>query len=65
MKTNGSRPRTTTMKATTMKHDVQSARTLRPRYPEWDRFATWRAKLDPHGTFRNEYLDRVLGPVAQ
>jgi L-gulono-1,4-lactone dehydrogenase len=39
----------------------QSAATLRPRYPEWDTFAAWRAKLDPAGTFRNEYLDRVLG----
>jgi L-gulonolactone oxidase len=37
---------------------------LRPRYPEWDLFAAWRAKLDPAGTMRNEYLDRVLGPVA-
>ena len=42
----------------------QSARTLRPRYPEWDVFAAWRSKLDPAGTFRNEYLDRVLGPVS-
>jgi L-gulono-1,4-lactone dehydrogenase len=41
----------------------QSATTLRGRYPEWDRFAEIRARLDPHGTFRNEYLDRVLGPV--
>ncbi len=42
----------------------QSARTLQSRYPEWDLFAAWRAKLDPGGTFRNEYLDRVLGPVG-
>jgi L-gulonolactone oxidase len=41
----------------------QSAATLRSRYPEWDAFAAWRAKLDPAGTFRNEYLDRVLGPI--
>jgi FAD-linked oxidoreductase len=42
----------------------QSSGTLRARYPEWDTFAAWRAKLDPTGTFRNEYLDRVLGPVG-
>jgi L-gulonolactone oxidase len=31
------------------------------RYPEWDTFQAWRAKLDPTGTFANAYLDRVLG----
>lgn len=41
----------------------QSAATLRGRYPLWDRFAEIRGKLDPDGLFRNEYLDRVLGPV--
>lgn len=41
----------------------QSAATLRERYPEWDAFARQRARLDPSGTFRNDYLDRVLGPV--
>ncbi len=40
----------------------QSASTLAERYPEWDTFQTWRGKLDPTGTFRNPYLDRVLGP---
>ncbi len=40
----------------------QDDRTLAGRYPEWDTFRTWRAKLDPRGTFRNAYLDRVLGP---
>ena len=39
-------------------HDV-----LRERYPHWDEFARVRADLDPLGTFRNAYLDRVLGPV--
>jgi len=39
----------------------QSAETLRDRYPEWDAFAEARARLDPEGTFRNDYLDRVLG----
>jgi L-gulonolactone oxidase len=42
----------------------QSAATLRDRYPEWDRFVAARARLDPDGTFRNEYLDRVLGPIG-
>lgn len=41
----------------------QTAATLAHRYPEWDTFQTWRAKLDPSGTFANAYLDRVLGPV--
>jgi L-gulonolactone oxidase len=43
----------------------QRAATLRTRYPEWDRFVAVRAELDPGGTFRNEYLDRVLGPPAR
>ncbi|MGH9134475.1 MAG: D-arabinono-1,4-lactone oxidase, partial [Ilumatobacteraceae bacterium] len=42
----------------------QSASTLRSRYPQWDDFAAVRAELDPAGTFRNEYVDRVLGPAA-
>lgn len=42
----------------------QTADTLRPRYPEWDAAAATRARLDPAGTFRNDYLDRVLGPIA-
>jgi L-gulonolactone oxidase len=43
------------------KMHFQSAATLAHRYPEWETFRTWRAKLDPTGTFRNTYLDRVLG----
>jgi L-gulonolactone oxidase len=39
----------------------QSRLTLSHRYPEWDTFQAWRAQLDPAGTFRNAYLDRVLG----
>jgi L-gulono-1,4-lactone dehydrogenase len=39
----------------------QSSHTLSYRYPEWETFREWRAKLDPSGTFRNPYLDRVLG----
>ena len=42
----------------------QSADTLRPRYPEWEAFTDQRARLDPDGTFRNPYLDRVLGPIT-
>lgn len=40
----------------------QTADTLRHRYPEWDAFHAVRARLDPHGTFANDYLDRVLDP---
>jgi len=43
------------------KMHYQSNLTLEHRYPEWDTFRTWRSKLDPSGTFRNAYLDRVLG----
>jgi len=39
----------------------QNRLTLAHRYPEWDTFQSWRGKLDPTGTFRNAYLDRVLG----
>ena len=45
------------------KRHYQTAATLRPRYPDWDRFQTVRARLDPHGRFANDYTDRVLGPV--
>lgn len=41
----------------------QDHNTLQNVYPEWDAFAKVRAELDPKGTFRNGYLDRVLGPV--
>lgn len=45
------------------KRHFQTAATLRPRYPDWDRFQAVRARLDPHGLFANDYTDRVLGPV--
>jgi L-gulono-1,4-lactone dehydrogenase len=45
------------------KRHFQTAHTLRPRYPEWDRFQAVRARLDPHGRFANAFTDRVLGPV--
>jgi FAD-linked oxidoreductase len=46
------------------KRHYQTAATLRPRYPDWDRFQAVRARLDPHGRFVNAWTDRVLGPVA-
>jgi L-gulonolactone oxidase len=46
------------------KRHFQTAETLRPRYPEWDRFQAIRARLDPDGRFANAWTDRVLGPVG-
>lgn len=43
------------------KRHYQTAATLRPRYPGWDRFAAVRDRLDPGRKFENEYLRRVLG----
>jgi L-gulono-1,4-lactone dehydrogenase len=43
------------------KRHYQSAATLRPRYPGWDRFLAVRDRLDPGRKFENEYLRRVLG----
>jgi L-gulono-1,4-lactone dehydrogenase len=45
------------------KRHFQTAATLRPRYPDWDRFAAVRARLDPEGRFANDWTDRVLGRV--
>jgi FAD-linked oxidoreductase len=42
------------------KRHFQTAETLRPRYPDWDRFAAVRARLDPEGRFANGYVRRVL-----
>ena len=44
------------------KRHFQTAETLRPRYPDWDRFQAVRERLDPEGRFANEYVRRVLGP---
>ena len=44
------------------KRHFQTARTLRSRYPEWDRFQNVRARFDPHGRFANAHVRRVLGP---
>jgi L-gulonolactone oxidase len=41
----------------------QTAETLAPRYPEWDRFQSARRRLDPNAVFTNAYLDRVLGKL--
>lgn len=43
------------------KMHFQTAETLAPRYPEWERFAQVRSLLDPTKRFDNDYLDRVLG----
>ena len=44
------------------KRHFQTAATLAERYPRWEDFLDARARLDPDGRFRNQYLDRVLGP---
>jgi L-gulonolactone oxidase len=46
------------------KRHYQSAATLSKRYPDWDRFAAVRARLDPDGLFANDYVKRVLGPTG-
>ncbi len=40
-----------------------NAAQLYERYPRWGEFQELRAALDPDGTFRNEYVDRVLGVI--
>jgi L-gulonolactone oxidase len=42
------------------KRHYQSAATLRPRYPGFDRFLAVRDRLDPERKFENDYLKRVL-----
>jgi L-gulonolactone oxidase len=46
------------------KRHFQTAATLQPRYPDWERFAQIRARLDPDGRFANGWTERVLGPVT-
>ena len=46
------------------KRHFQTAATLAPRYPAWERFAAVRRRFDPDGRFANAELARVLGPVA-
>jgi len=43
------------------KRHFQTAATLAPLYPEWDRFQAARDELDPGHVFTNEYATRVLG----
>ena len=43
------------------KRHYQSAATLAPRYPAWERFAAVRDELDPERRFGNDYTRRVLG----
>ncbi len=44
------------------KRHFQTAETLAPLYPEWERFRAARDELDPERVFGNEYATRVLGP---
>jgi L-gulono-1,4-lactone dehydrogenase len=43
------------------KRHFQTAESLAPLYPEWDRFQAARDELDPDRVFTNEYAARVLG----
>lgn len=45
------------------KRHLLGAEELAPLYPAWDRFQAVRARLDPGGTFTNDHVRRVLGPV--
>jgi L-gulonolactone oxidase len=42
----------------------QTAASLAPRYPQWERWQAARRRLDPEGRFANVYTDRVLGPAG-
>ena len=44
------------------KRHFQTAATLAPRYPGWERFQEVRNRLDPERRFANAYVERVLGP---
>ena len=44
------------------KRHTQNAASLASLYPEWERYASVRARLDPQGRFTNAYVERVLGP---
>jgi FAD-linked oxidoreductase len=46
------------------KRHFQTAATLAPRYPGWERFAAVRERMDPDGVFTNPYTDRVLGAAG-
>ena len=44
------------------RHNLDAAR-LSKLYPEWEGFASVRARLDPQGRFTNANVERVLGPL--
>jgi FAD-linked oxidoreductase len=44
------------------KRHYRTAADLAPAYPDWDAFQEARERTDPNRLFRNDYLDRVLGP---
>jgi L-gulonolactone oxidase len=44
------------------KRHYRTAADLAPDYPDWERFAAARERLDPSRRFRNDHTDRVLGP---
>jgi L-gulono-1,4-lactone dehydrogenase len=44
------------------KRHFQTAATLAPLFPGWERFQAARDELDPGRVFTNEYAERVLGP---
>ncbi|HEX7058225.1 MAG TPA: D-arabinono-1,4-lactone oxidase [Solirubrobacterales bacterium] len=44
------------------KRHFQTAETLAPRFPRWDKFQAARDELDPGRVFTNVYAARVLGP---
>ncbi len=45
------------------KRHFRTAANLRAAYPDWQRFAAVRRRLDPAGRFTNGYVERVLGRV--
>ena len=45
------------------KRHFATAQSLEPRYPDWERFAAVRARLDPGARFANPGIERVLGRV--
>ena len=43
------------------KHNERKSSNLKHQYEKWDDFLKLRQKMDPHGTFLNDYLKRVFG----
>ena len=43
------------------KRHYQTAATLKPRYPDWDKFREIRDRFDSDRRFENDYLRRVVG----